>query len=280
MFKLNDFLREIRAIAAQDLRYRSGGIGKDGTCDCIGLIMGAMYALGREEYPIHSTNYFARYQTLELRAVNSVKDLFPGQVLYRSRTDRGTLNARYKSGGRYYTGDSLDYYHVGVVTRLNPLEITECTEYGDVSGIVITDKLRGWDCGGKLRGVDYSTMDKEDADMPVLYRAKVNTQEDPLTLRNAPISGKKIGELPRGAVVDVYGSGDWPRVKYGDMMGYAAAQYLERVEDEAEPDAPTETQTPEEENIIRVSGDARIVDDAGNVFRPAGGWRVVFGTVD
>ena len=57
-------------------------------------------------------------------------------------------------------------------------------------------------------------------------------------------------------------------------MGYASAQYLERVE-ETEPDATTE-----EENIIRVSGEARIVDDAGNVFKPVGGWRVVFGAVD
>lgn len=269
MIKNTDLIREAKAIAEKRQTYRTGGTGRDGTCDCIGLIMGAMYELGHPKYDMHSTNYFARYQTMELRAVNSEKDLFLGQVLYRAREDKGTLNARYKAGGRYDTGDPLDYYHVGIVTGMNPTEITECTEYGDVSGIVISGKANAWKYGGKLRGVDYDRMTEEETEMPVLYRARVVTKEDPLTLRNAPISGKKIGELPKGTIVDVYGSGDWPRVRYGDMLGYASAQYLEEIKEE-----------PEVENIIRVSGEATIIDDEGNVFKPVGGWRVVFGSVD
>ena len=274
MIYAKDMIREVERIAATKPRYQTGGAGKGGVCDCIGLIMGAMYALGRDDYPIHSTNYFARFQTMELRAVNSEKDLFIGQVLYRARTDAGKLADRYKPGGTHYTGDMLDYYHVLTVTSVNPLRIVECTEFDGVDGINITTRLRGTYYGGKLRGVDYDRMTEGETGMPVLYQARVITKEDPLTLRNAPISGKKIGELPKGAVVDVYGSGDWPRVRYEDMMGYASAQYLERVE-ETEPDATTE-----EESIIRVSGEATIIDDEGNVFKPVGGWRVVFGSVD
>lgn len=272
MYPVASFVREVERIAATKPRYQTGGTGKNGVCDCIGKDMGAMYALGHPKYDLHSTNYFARFQTLELKKVNSEKELFVGQLLYRARTDTGKLADRYKPGGAHYTGDMLDYYHVLTVTSVNPLRIVECTEFDGVDGINITTKLRGTHYGGKLRGVDYTA--KEAEDMSVLYQARVITKEDPLTLRNAPISGKKIGELPKGAVVDVYGSGDWPRVRYEDMMGYASAQYLERVE-ETEPDATTE-----EENIIRVSGEARIVDDAGNVFKPVGGWRVVFGAVD
>lgn len=277
MIKNTDLIREAKAIAEKRPTYRTGGTGRDGTCDCIGLIMGAMYALGREKYDLHSTNYFARFQTLELRAI-SEKDLFLGQVLYRAREDKGTLNARYKAGGRYDTGDPLDYYHVGVVTGMNPTEITECTEYGDVSGIVISGKANAWKYGGKLRGVDYDRMTEEETEMPVLYRARVVTKEDPLTLRNAPISGKKIGELPKGAVVDVYGSGDWPRVRYGELLGYASAKYLEEIKEDAQEPENPEAELPE--NVLRFPGDVRIIDDAGNVFKPVGGWRVVFGAVD
>lgn len=263
MIGVSAFVRRVEQIAARNLTYRTGGLGKDGTCDCIGLIMGAMYELGHKQYDLHSTNYFARYQTLELKKANA-KELFIGQLLFRARTNQDKLNARYLPGGRYYTGDLLDYYHVGVVTSVDPLRIIECTEYGDVTGIVISTKFGRWDYSGRLRGVDYAAQGEESEEEIMLYQARVVTKETPLTLRNAPVSGKKIGELPRGAIVDVMSTGDWPRVKYGDMLGYASAQYLERIEEE-----PEEVRTYAELTVRTI-----IEDSAGRIWEPIGGFSV------
>lgn len=274
MIGVSAFARRVEQIAARELTYHTGGVGKDGTCDCIGLIMGAMYELGHKRYDLHSTNYFARYQTMELKKAVE-RELFVGAILYRARTNQDNLNGRYMPGGRYYTGDLLDYYHVAVVTNVKPLRIIECTEYGDVTGIVINERFGRWDYSGKLRGVLYEETDaggiytgEEETGMHVLYKAMVITQEDPLTLR-ATAGGRKIGEIPKGETVEVLAGGEWARVRYGSMLGYASAQYLERIEDE-----------PEQENIITVSADVTIIDSAGNKFKPVGDWSVLIGGVD
>ena len=260
MIGVSGFVARVEQIAARDLTYKIGGVGKNGVCDCIGLIMGAMYEGGQKKYDLHSTNYFARYQTLELKKVNE-KGLFFGQLLYRARTNQDKLNARYLPGGRYYTGDLLDYYHVGVVTSVHPLRIIECTEYGDMTGIVINDRFKGWHYGGKLRGVLYDNTDmggiykeEEETIMP-LYKATVITQEDPLTLRATP-EGRKIGEIPKGAMVEVLTEGEWPRVRYGDALGYVSGKYLERVQKEYS------------ELTIRTI----LTDSVGNTWEPVGAY--------
>lgn len=268
MIGVSKFVELVERIAARRPTYRTGGVGKDGTCDCIGLIMGAMYEAGHKKYDMHSTNYFARYQTLELKKA-SEKELFVGQLLYRARTNQDNLNARYLPGGRYYTGDLLDYYHVGVVTGVKPLRIIECTEYGSVSGIVIHTSFGNWHYGGKLRYVDYDDMggiyEPGKEVFTVLYMARVATQEDPLTLR-ATAGGRKTGEIPKGETVEVLAEGEWALVRYGDKRGYVSAQYLERIE--------------EPEGEVPSSSDITIIDSAGNRFVPVGDFRVLIGGID
>lgn len=233
MIGVTGFVSRIEQIAARNPTYKIGGVGKGGVCDCIGLVMGAMYELGHKVYDLHSTNYFARYQTMELKKA-SEKELHVGQLLYRARTNQDRLDGKYMPGGRYYTGDLLDYYHVAVVTSIKPLRIIECTEYGDVSGIVIHGTLKNWDYGGKLRGILYDQEDQggvyeeTEEEIVVLYKARVATQEDPLILR-ATANGRKIGEIPKGAEVEVLEDGEWARVRHGEMMGYVASRYLERI---------------------------------------------------
>ena len=263
MIAVSDFVKRVEAIASRKLTYRTGGVGKDGTCDCIGLIMGAMYELGQKKYDMHSTNYFARYQTLELKKA-SEKELFIGQLLYRARTNQDKLNARYLPGGRYYTGDLLDYYHVGVVTGVKPLRIIECTEYGNVTGIVIHTSFGNWHYSGKLRFVDYVDMgglyEPGKEVFEVLYEARVITQEDPLTLR-ATAGGRKVGEIPKGETVEVLAEGEWALVRYGDKRGYASAQYLEKIE-------------AEEPEYAKLTVRTIIEDSAGRIWEPIGGFSV------
>lgn len=229
MIEREVFVRKIEEIAARRLTYRTGGMGADGTCDCIGLIMGAMMELGHRRYALHSTNYFARYEMIGLKKV-SLKELFAGEILYRARESTQNLNERYQKGGRYYTGDMRDYYHAAVVTSVDPLRIIECTQYGEVTGIVIHQSCKNWHYGGRLRDVCYDDQDGEkgDENMNVLYQARVTTEKDPLTIRRAP-DGEKLGELPRDAVVDVLDEGAWMYVRYGSVTGYASARYLTKI---------------------------------------------------
>ena len=230
MIGVSAFIAKIREIAARNLTYRTGGIGKDGTCDCIGLIMGAMYEMGHKKYDLHSSNYFARFQMFELRRVTE-RDFYPGMILYRARESTGKLNDRYKPGGAHYTGDMFDYYHVLVVTGVKPLEIIECTEYGDVTGIVVSHKPSGTYYGGKLRGVLYEDYVERNEEEKTMYKAIVNTEKDPLRVREWPETGTILGSVPKGKTVDVLAeAGDgWPKIRYNELMGYVSEKYLEPV---------------------------------------------------
>ncbi len=283
MVGVSAFVSKIKNIASRNLTYKTGGTGKNGVCDCIGLIMGAMYELGHKKYDLHSTNYFARYQMQDLTRVSSEKELFVGQLLFRSRSNTAKLHARYQPGGSHYTGDLLDYYHVAVVTRTKPLEIIECTKYGSVTGIVVNTKFKNWQHGGRLKGVLYDGYDEEDdpvieAAVPTtaLYKAVVTTEKAPLSVREWPQTGPIIGRVPKGHIVDVLSdAGDgWPRIRYNELVGVASEKYLTRTELPAEPQETIET-TDEVQGAV-----VTIIDRAGNRFNPVGDFKVYFGSVD
>lgn len=273
MIGVSAFVAKVRAIADRNPTYRTGGVGKDGTCDCIGLVMGAMYELGRKRYDLHSSNYFARFQMETLKKVYE-KDLAVGQILYRSRKDSGQLNARYQAGGRYYNGDKLDYYHAGVVTRVNPLEIIECTESGYISGIVISDNTGKWQYAGELKGVLYEDYEQEErTETAVSYKAIVTTEKDPLRVREWPETGTILGKVPKGRTVDVLAeAGDgWPKIRYNELIGYVSEQYLTPLGMQTE-EEPEEVQQDDvqilPEDVANVTIRTIIIDSEGNTFEP------------
>lgn len=242
MIQSTDFVRQVKAIAATNPTYRTGGRGVDGTCDCVGLIMGAMYRLGTSKYPMHSTNYFARYETDEKQPLAGEWQLQTGMIVYKDREDDSQLNARYKPGGRYYTGDPLDYYHVGVVTQSDPLEITECTEGGGVNGIDYDRSIKGWTHCGWVKGVTRSYEEGE-SDMAT-YKAWVYAPSGTtVNLRERPnSSGKLLDRVPIGTSVTVNESAQgWAQVTVNGKTGYMMAQFLQYdpesgpAEPEAEP---------------------------------------------
>lgn len=268
MIGVSTFIAKVKEIASRPLVYRTGGVGKDGTCDCIGLIMGAMYELGHKKYDLHSSNYFARFQMFELRRVTE-RDFYPGMILYRARESTGKLNDRYKPGGAHYTGDLLDYYHVLVVTGVNPLEIVECTEYGNVTGIVVSHKPSGSYYGGKLRGVLYEDYVERDEEGKTMYKAIVNTEKDPLRVREWAVTGTILGSVPKGKIVNVLeDAGDgWLKIRYNELTGYASGAYLQRVQIDP---TPEETESDVAELTVRTI----IKDESGRVFEPVGSFTV------
>lgn len=163
VYELNKFLDKVQEIANEKPQYSNGGTGKNGVCDCIGLVMGAMYRLGHKQYALHSSNYFARLEQVTLNTIGGAPELFDGEILYAAKNPNEAgydLNDRYINNPNFSTGDLTDYYHAGVVLTANPLVIIECTGSSNTpdTGIVITNKLnKKWDKGGMLKDLDYDT---------------------------------------------------------------------------------------------------------------------------
>ena len=102
----------------------------------------------------------------------------------------------------------------------------------------------------------------------MIYQAQVITQEDPLRVRAWAKTGRILGTVPRGAMVDVLSdSGDgWPRVRYNELLGYASAEYLMRVEKEETTDASED----EWETVDATT----LVNEDGISLTLVGRWRV------
>lgn len=221
MIGVNDFLAALEEVADPSPVYRLGGDGSDGTCDCIGLIIGAIRRAGGSWTGTHGSNYAARYEMRELLPVTEAGELNLGDVVYKARTPGQSgydLPERYKNDP-----DKNDYYHVGVVTSTSPLEITHCTG----PGIVRDTKLGKWTYRGRLEKVDYDGTSQEVGTM-VQTATVVADSGSTVKMRSKPSTSDGLyWEVPVGATVQVAEStGGWAKVRYGDRTGYMMEEFL------------------------------------------------------
>lgn len=219
---LEAFIAQVEAIAQASPVYRPGGDGSDGTCDCIGLVIGAIRRAGGSWTGTHGSNYAARYEMRELLPVTDAGELCLGDVVYKARTPGQAgyaLPERYKNDP-----DQRDYYHVGVVTATNPLEITHCTG----PGIVRDTKLGKWTYRGRLEKVDYDGTSQEVGTM-VQTATVVADSGDDVKMRSTPSKTDGLYyKVPVGATVQVASvDGEWAKVRYQDRTGYMMVEYLE-----------------------------------------------------
>lgn len=229
----NMFLAELMRIADTNPTYRTGGDGSDGTCDCVGLIMGALG--GDDQFPLHSSNWFARYQTDGLEYID--RDRYEPavcDVLYKARNPNNpkyALDDKYTTG-RYATGDMMDYYHIGVVVNVAPLDILHCTSTNNINGIAHDSSLDGWTHVGVVKDVsyenegDYEPMTEENACMAV-----VRTKDGKAArLREKPTTEdgyNTIEKVPFGAQVEVLEkAGEWATVRFKGKRGYMMTEFL------------------------------------------------------
>lgn len=190
---------------------------------------------GAEDYRCQGTNWLW----------DSVK----GSGKYRHLTSRQEGLEGAKAGMLAFKRYGMeDEGHVGLVTDAGTV-IHASSERGRTVETVLSAS-QGWDLLGVHRYIQI-----EGEQMSRLYRAKVATKEDSLRLRDAPVSGRVIAKIPRGAAVSVMSEGEWPLVEYDGMQGYASAAYLKRME---------------EENGMRLV----LTDEAGNTWIPEGGFHV------
>ena len=219
---LEVFIAQVEAIAQASPVYRLGGDGSDGTCDCIGLVIGAIRRAGGAWTGTHGSNYAARYEMRELLPVTDAGELCLGDVVYKARTPGQAgyaLPERYKSDP-----DQRDYYHVGVVTATSPLEITHCTS----PGIVRDTKLGKGTYRGRLEKVDYDGTSQEVGTM-VQTATVVADSGDDVKMRSTPSKTDGLYyKVPVGATVQVASvDGEWAKVRYQDRTGYMMVEYLE-----------------------------------------------------
>ena len=232
MISLSAFLCGVQENAARIHSYELGHDGSDGTCDCIGLIIGAVKLAGGTWPGVHGSNWAARNAVTGLRSLAPAKqtgiqrqnELFLGEIVFKAKEPG---ESGYNLPDAYRDSpDRLDYYHVGVVTEVNPLCITHCT---NVPGGIRRDSVLGkWRWGGKLKYVDYA----EDGSMEqeTLYRARVWADNGyPVKMRKSPSAKAKVLlQAPLNAVVSVLEETDdtWDKVFYDGQTGYMMRKFL------------------------------------------------------
>lgn len=215
------FLEKVEEIAQSNPSYKEGRDGSDGTCDCIGLIIGAIRRAGGAWNGIHGSNYTARYEMRELLPVTDAGELNLGEVVYKARMPGQTgydLPERYGADP-----DNRDYYHIGVVTAVEPLEITHCTG----PGIVRDTKLGKWTYRGRLKKVDYDGT--EGMETMVQTATVVADSGDDVKMRSTPSQTDGLyWKVPVGDKVQVaYVEGEWAKVRHQGRTGYMMVEYLE-----------------------------------------------------
>jgi len=224
MITAKELIDQVLAIESEQPVYRTGGTGANGACDCIGAVMGGMYRLGRAAYPLHSSNYFARYQTENLRGIGNAADLIPGEVVYKAKEDPSDLHARYLPGGTHCTGDTRDYYHAGMVVSASPLIIVHCTSSGNINGFTRDERLGEWRWAGRVSGVAYEEEETvtQTAVVTVTSGTTANLRLKPTT------QSRRIAKVPAGTTVTLVEQADgWAKIITPEgERGYMMTQFL------------------------------------------------------
>ncbi|NLB89792.1 MAG: hypothetical protein GX786_01030 [Clostridiales bacterium] len=137
----DQFINGLLAIEKKNPTYRNGGVGLDGTCDCIGLAIGAFREAGIIWQGLKGTNYAARYTVTDLQPFKNNSQIVPGMWIFTGKQNSVNLPDKYQRGGSHDTGDYLDYSHVYFVVSVSPLVLIHCTKDGKIDGVTRINKV-------------------------------------------------------------------------------------------------------------------------------------------
>ena len=220
MIDTGQFLAKVEEIAAEEPSYRSGGSGTDGTCDCIGLIIGAIRRAGGSWRGTHGSNYAARNEIKSLNHIDSVSQLTVGEAVFKARNP-GDAKYALPSG---YSGhpDQHDYYHVGVVISVSPLMIRHMT----TPKPIIDTKLGKWGYHGWLKKITATETGSETGEKPQMNEPciiKGGNESSTINMRSGPAKDRKIiYDVPQGSegiLLEVVND-NWCKVQVGNKVGY------------------------------------------------------------
>ena len=240
---IQQFLNKVAVIKATNPKYRQPGDGSDGTCDCIGLVIGAIRRCGLKWTGIHGSNWAARKEAVNFRHITDASQLELGDIVLKGcapGTSGYALPARYRVGGQYYNGDLTDYYHAGVVTSVNPLNITHMS-----AGMTVDKKLGKWNYAFRAKPlVNAGAYSNTPGPAPAPAPEPIPTPQ-PAAGKKARViasSGRYVKmrqqptqkcrlyeEVPVGAIVTLEKPGEsWAQISYGKRKNwYMMAKFLE-----------------------------------------------------
>lgn len=219
---IENFLAAIEEIKSLNPKYKLGHDGDDGYCDCVGMVIGAARRCGKTWSGIHGSNWAVRHYTANLHEVFSDSDLKLGDLVYKAREpgdEYYDLPSRYDDDD-----DKKDYYHIGVVTQVNPLQITHCTKSGLIDGITVDKKRGKWEWAGTL-----TLIDGEDEVIEMAQTATVVAKSGSnVNMRKTPAkTGLLVDRVPVGATVTVNSNnGEWAQIVYNGQTGYMMSEFL------------------------------------------------------
>ncbi|OPY85125.1 MAG: Bacterial SH3 domain protein [Syntrophorhabdus sp. PtaU1.Bin153] len=236
MIPLQTFLSNIQKIVASKPYYQLGEDGSRGKCDCIGLIIGAFRRSGEPWPGKHGSNWTARNHMVALTSPVIVE---LGNLVFKAYEPgdkANTLPDDYKGHP-----DQRDYYHVGVITSVSPLQITHCTG-GTTNGIKVDTKIGQWRFSGRVDGVDYESKEDIPPMNPAETAIVAASSGKSVRMRASPsIQSIAKANVPIGAEVDVLQkAGDWWEIRYGGKTGWMLATFLngDAVDDDPPVDIP------------------------------------------
>lgn len=239
----SEFVAWITRNAARVTVYKNGGDGSGGKCDCIGLIIGAWRMSGNKWPWTHGSNYTARYL---VRGLAAGQPLRLGDLVFKAR-EPGAKGYALPSTYRGHH-DKRDYYHVGVVTRADPLEITHCTS---VPGGIKRDTARGqWEYSGQFIKLDSTTEDT------MSYQATVYAENgQPVKLRAEPSANcSSYTNIKVGTPAEVIGENDdWAYIVAGTRQGYMQRKFLRTADTPTQDpshDTPAEGQQATQDGLL------------------------------
>lgn len=222
--------------------YATPGSNNAQGIDCSGAFVYAYSQFGQRIY--HGSNRIIREYCHDVRTITSASQLRVGMAIFKSRKDLSRMKAEYKPGGKYYDPAlPYDYYHMGLIASVSPLEIINATS----PRARIDSDLSKWCCAGYLNAVDYADEGGGDGDGDGGDGGGESTRETPfpavvtaasgstVNLRKSPTKSAAIlYRVPLGQLVLVLDAADatWWHVRYqqssaDSITGYMMREFLQ-----------------------------------------------------
>lgn len=225
---LENFIDKVNVIKNLRPKYKSGGSGTNGTCDCVGLVIGALRRAGIKYTGIHGSNYFARKELTYLAKIDNQDELKLGEVVFQiyNPGEAGyALPGRYKKGGQYYNGDLIDYMHIGVVTSLDPFQITHMWQ----PTVKVENSIgRYWRYHGWIKKIPNPDQQEEKEPEHGSYAIVTAPTGKTVNMRVSPsLKARLIHQIKIGTQVQILVPGEeWAQIKWNGKTGYMMAKFL------------------------------------------------------
>lgn len=225
--QVKTFLMYVEAIATEAPSYRLGGYGSDGTCDCIGLIIGGIRRAGGSWTGLHGSNYAARHETDGLSRIGSERELQIGEAVYKGRDpgeDKYDLPSRYDGHP-----DRVDYYHIGVVESVSPLRIRHMS----TGGPTVDTKIGKWKYHGWLKKISREGESAEGGSESVyeVVTIRGGNVNAPVNMRSGlGMDYKIIYKIPQDSIAELLDDSDerWWKIQVHGKTGYVSKEFVQK----------------------------------------------------